>query len=371
MARNVSHSAALSAPAVRGGMLDVLRFAAATVIVLYHFGAEAPVALADLHPAFGRGYLATDFFLILSGFVLGRAYGGHILSGRIGGVAFVRKRLTRVWPAQLLVLFGMALIVLAAKFVGIVPGHPENFTSLALLQQAFMVHAWGFGGGGWNQPSWSLSALLVCYAAFPLGWRWICGINPSALLALGLATVMIADLICLQLFQHAIYDLPFGIVRAAPLFLLGVCIARTVDNGAPSEAVARLLAWLGLGALLVLQIAGRYDLPSIMAIVAIVLGFGRLPVGKPSRLIERGANLSFALFITHAMTGLVWFGGLGTIAGHIAIPVWVQWGLWATSIPLSLLFAALFHRFFDAPVQAWIADRRSVSRTPADAPSAA
>lgn len=371
MARNVSHSVARSAPAVRGGMLDILRFAAAMMIVLYHFGADAPVALSEFHPVFGRGYLATDFFLILSGFVLGRAYGGHILSGRIGGVAFVLKRLTRIWPAQLLVLLGMALIVLTARFAGITPAHPENFTSLALLQQAFMVHAWGLGGAGWNQPSWSLSALLVCYAAFPLGWRWICGMSPSALLALGLAGVLIADLICLQLFQRTIYDLPFGVVRAAPLFLLGICIARTVDTGAPSEVVARALAWSGLGALVVLQIAGRHDLPSIVAIVAIVLGFGRLPVGKPSLLFERGANLSFALFITHALTGLVWFGGLSTITGRIAIPVWAHWGLWAISVPLALIFAALFHRFVDAPVQAWIADRRSVPRTQAGAPSVA
>ena len=55
MTREVSHSAAHSAPAGRGGALDGLRFAAALLIVLYHNGAEAPVVLADLHPVFGRG----------------------------------------------------------------------------------------------------------------------------------------------------------------------------------------------------------------------------------------------------------------------------------------------------------------------------
>lgn len=373
MTRNVSHSVAHAMPGVRGGMLDVLRFAAAMLIVLYHFGAEAPVALAELHPVFGRGYLATDFFLILSGFVLGRAYGGQILSGRVGLAGFVRQRLTRIWPAQLIVLAAMAVIVMAAILTGNPPAHPENFTSLALLQQAFLVQSWGFGGGGgWNQPSWSLSALLVCYAAFPLGWRWISKIsNPSTVLALGLGTVMIGDMICLQVFGRTIYDLPFGLLRAAPLFLLGICIARTVVAGAPSEAGARVLSWCGLGALFLMQAAGRHDLPSIMAIVAIVLGFGRLPVGKPSRLIEEGAKLSFALFITHALTGLVWFGGLGAIAGRIAFPAWAHWGLWALSVPLALIMAALFHRFVDAPVQAWIKTRPWARPAPADAPTAA
>ena len=170
--RETSHSPAHSAPAGRGGVLDMLRFAAALLIVLYHYGAEAPVTLVTLHPVFGRGYLATDFFLILSGFVLGRAYGAQILSGRVGLFDFIKKRLTRLWPAQLVVLAVMSVAVILAELAGDHPGHPGNFTPLALLMQTFMVQAWGLpGGGGWNLPSWSLSALLVCYAAFPFLWR--------------------------------------------------------------------------------------------------------------------------------------------------------------------------------------------------------
>ena len=43
----------------RGGALDLLRVLAAVLIVLYHFGQNAPVELEALHPVFGRGYLAT------------------------------------------------------------------------------------------------------------------------------------------------------------------------------------------------------------------------------------------------------------------------------------------------------------------------
>ena len=44
-------------------------------VVLFHFGDEAPIPLHALHSVWERGYLATDFFLMLSGFVLARAYG--------------------------------------------------------------------------------------------------------------------------------------------------------------------------------------------------------------------------------------------------------------------------------------------------------
>lgn len=373
MARDLSHSVARSGPAGRGGALDALRFAAALLIVLYHYGAEAPVTLATLHPVFGRGYLATDFFLILSGFVLGRAYGDQILSGRVSLFGFLKKRLTRLWPAQLIVLAAMGIIVLVAGLAGEQPGHPENFTPLALLMQAFMVQAWGVaGGGGWNHPSWSLSALLVCYAAFPLIWRWVGRVtSPAALLALGLTGMMGADLVCQAVFHHSLYDLDYslGVVRAAPLFLLGVCIARMVELGAPSVPMARVLATLALVAFVMLQIAGRVDLASLVCIVVIVWGFGRLPVHRPSALIEQGARLSFALFVTHALTGLLWFGSLEIVARKVTLAPWLHWGLWALSLPAALVVAALFHHFVDEPVQGWLAKRRGPRRV--EAPSAA
>ena len=37
-------------------------------------------------------------------------------------------------------------------------------------------------------------------------------------------------------------------MRAAPLFLLGICIARVVEQGRPSVTVAKGLAWLAVSA---------------------------------------------------------------------------------------------------------------------------
>ncbi len=358
MTRVLSQSIAHSGQSGRGGALDALRFAAALLIVLYHYGPEAPVALAGLHPVFSRGYLATDFFLILSGFVLGRAYGGQILSGRVGLLRFLQKRLTRVWPAQLIVLATLAVLAAATALIGVSPRYPENHTPLAMTMQVFLVQAWGVaGGGGWNHQSWSLSALLVCYAAFPLAWRWVSRMtSPPALLALGLVAVMAGDLICLRVFHHSIYDLDFslGVVRAAPLFLLGICIARIVEQDRPGVVTAKVLAGLAFAAFGLLQIEGRFDLFSIIAIAAIVLALGRLPVVRPSALIELGAKLSFALFITHAVTGMVWFGCLTVARTRFALPPAIDWALWAASAPAALIVAALFHRYIDAPLQAWL-----------------
>ncbi|MFZ5669357.1 MAG: acyltransferase family protein [Pseudomonadota bacterium] len=357
----MSQDGAAVVPTGRGGALDALRLVAALLIVLYHYGMEAPTALPTLHPVFARGYLATDFFLILSGFVLGRAYGGQVLGGQVDLAGFLRRRLTRIWPGQLVVLAGLAACVALAAGLGVAPGHPENFTPRALLMQAFLIQAWGIeGGGGWNHQSWSLSALVVCYAAFPAAWRWI-GRNasPSTQLALGLTAVMLGDLLCVTTLGRHIYDLDFhfGVVRAAPLFLLGVCIAQVVEQETPTEPMARRLAWMSVAALVALQGLGRFDLPSILAIATLVLALGRLPVRRPSRALEVAAKLSFALFITHALTGLVWFGALDVLASSLVLPSWARWILWAAALPAAFVVAALFHRFVDEPLQRWLAPR--------------
>ena len=67
----------------RGGALDALRLLAAMFVLVFHYADEAPIPLSQIHGFMGRGYLATDFFLLLSGFVLVKAYGSSILSGRV------------------------------------------------------------------------------------------------------------------------------------------------------------------------------------------------------------------------------------------------------------------------------------------------
>jgi hypothetical protein len=67
--------------ATRGGALDLLRLLASLLIVVYHFGAEGPMRIERFGQVFSRGFLATDFFLMLSGYVLGRAYGASTLTG--------------------------------------------------------------------------------------------------------------------------------------------------------------------------------------------------------------------------------------------------------------------------------------------------
>jgi len=361
--------------ALRGGALDGMRFAAALLIVVYHYGSEAPVALESLSDVFARGYLATDFFLMLSGFVLGRAYGAQVLEGRVGGFAFWRKRAERVWPGHLVALGALVVLYVGATAAGFATSHPENYTWRALALQVFLVQAWGVpGGDGWNQPSWSLSALIVCYALFPFSWRALSRVKQAWVVALiGLAVVFVTDLVTQAAIGRRAFDLPTGLalVRAVPLFCLGACLARVVNEGQPRPQVA---AWLCAGAALAfagLQALGRWDFSSIVCIAVIVLALGRLPIAKPSALLERAAKLSFALFITHPATGLAYWGAAKVLAKRVELGTAGGWALWACSVPVAVMVAWAFDRFVDEPIQRWLAARRGGRPTGAPVPAPA
>ena len=345
-------------PLTRGGALDALRFLAAFCMTIHHFAIDAPRPLGEIHPVFERGYLATDFFIVVSGYVLGRIYGERVVTGRIGVGEFFLLRAGRVVPAHLMVSAAFVLFVLAAGAAGLSPSHPEWFDWGQLPGQVLLIQAWGpFGGKGWNAPAWSLSALLACYLAFPPIWRALRRVrSPALALIMGLLILPVSDALASALTGYTIYQMPmsFGVVRAAPLFFLGVCLAVCSESLyiAPRWAAAVGVASLALFA--GVQWAGRYDFLSLSLIALVVLSAGALPARRPSKVLEKAALVSFALFITGELVRVAYFGAAHELAGRLAFGPGVQWGLWGLGLAATVGFAVVFHYLVDWPSQLWI-----------------
>ncbi|WP_439555981.1 acyltransferase family protein [Dyadobacter sp.] len=83
-------------------ILDGLRGVAAIIVVCFHL--TEPLASSRLDNVVNHGYLAVDFFFLLSGFVIGYAYDDRWDNLSIGG--FLRRRFERLHP---LVVLGMTL----------------------------------------------------------------------------------------------------------------------------------------------------------------------------------------------------------------------------------------------------------------------
>ena len=354
-------------PIARGGWLDALRFIVASLIILHHFQAAGPLPLAELiNPVFERGgFLLTNFFLIDSGYVLMRVYGPSVGSGRMSAGDFFAKRFLRVYPAHLMMGLALVALVLGSTAAGVAPRNPEWFRWDQLPAQLTLTQAFGVHGGlGWNAPSWSISALIGCYLAFPWLLKAMRRMGPWTVLVGVIALYLLANEATYALFGYPVYQMPmmYGIWRALPLFLLGMGLAAFTEKVWISP---KLAGWVGIGAALGLafvQYSDKHALVSLTLISLIILAAGAIPVRRPSKLVEKLSIMSFSMFITNEVVRIGWFGVANVVIARFALPVAAQWGLWIGGVIAAFVFAYLFNRFIDQPLQGriktWLKSRR-------------
>ena len=82
-------------PKPRYEILDGLRGVAAVMVVAFHI--LETHATSHLDQIINHGYLAVDFFFVLSGFVIGYAYDDRWAKGMSFGT-FFKRRLIRLQP---------------------------------------------------------------------------------------------------------------------------------------------------------------------------------------------------------------------------------------------------------------------------------
>lgn len=228
--------------------LDGMRGFAALAVLLFHVGKT------DAPWLFAHGYLAVDFFFILSGFVIAYAYGARLLEG-MSSSRFLRARLVRLYP---LIAAGAVLGVagycklydrstLLAIFVtGIfllpTPLAPQSEDRMALAI---------------NPPSWSLFFEFVANAAFALAAPRL----SDRMLALVVTISAFALAASIALFNGVDFgahwpDFLFGIPRVCFSFFAGVGLFRLWRRGWLARCKAPLSALLFVLALLLLAPAG-------------------------------------------------------------------------------------------------------------------
>ncbi|MDI6624087.1 MAG: acyltransferase [Brevundimonas sp.] len=358
-------------PIVRGGWLDALRFIVAGLIILHHFQGAGPIALAESwHPVFERGgFLLTNFFLIDSGYVLMRVYGASVAGGRMSAGDFLLKRYLRVLPAHLIMVLSLVVLIVGGGLLGFSPRAPEWFRWDQLPAQATLTQAFGVPGGlGWNAPSWSISALIGCYLAFPWLLKGIARLGPWSVLALGVGGYLLANQLTWSLLGYPVYQMPmgYGFIRALPLFALGMALAWFAQKVWISP---KLAGWAGVGAALLLafvQFFDKHALVSLACISVIILAAGATPTPRPSKWVEKAAQVSFSMFITNEVVRIAWFGVANVAIARFALPVGAQWALWAGGVAAAFAFAFAFHFMIDNPIQSrirgWLKGR---SRRPA------
>jgi peptidoglycan/LPS O-acetylase OafA/YrhL len=137
--------------------LTSIRFFAALSVVFFHYAPALPRLLQNV---VANGYLAVNFFFVLSGFVLAYNYCGRPIRSR----TFWGARFARVYPCYLL-----GLILISPAVIARLGVHKSWQDAVAGGLAAVLLQAW-FPKFAlrWNGPGWSLSNEAFFYLLFPI-----------------------------------------------------------------------------------------------------------------------------------------------------------------------------------------------------------
>lgn len=373
----------------RYAILDGLRGVAALVVILFH-GFETYI------PFFGtqhinHGYLAVDFFFVLSGFVIGYAYDDRW--DRMSTWNFFKRRLIRLHPMVVAgTLFGACLFFFGeSDYFSLIGGtEPWKFFLCIVLGLLMIPAGTGLDIRGWgetnslNGPNWSLTFEYIGNILYAFVLRRL----PTVVLGmLCVASAFLTMNLALGwdvfgFFAQPKYDviggwsitpdqMYVGFSRLLYPFLCGLLISRllpkfiTKENPSGSPLGIRGGFWWASLLLVVLfavpQIGGKscvadglYQVFAIVVMfpVIVLIGAGSKTTDKRSaKWCETLGNLSYPLYITHFP---LMYMQMAWVSSHKDSPVWHHVVLNLGILLVAIGIAWAFLKLYDEPVRAWL-----------------
>lgn len=372
-------SSATSTDAVSPGkshfvVLDGLRGVAAVMVVVFHLF-EAHAGGDPQRQIVNHGYLAVDFFFLLSGYVVAYAYDDRW--GRMSLRGFALRRLIRLQPMVVLgsligaLLFAFQDFAIFPKAASASAGH----VVLVMLLGFVMVPLPKFADlRGWdeiyplNGPAWSLFYEYVANALYALGVRrlsdrWLgvlVAIAAGALLHLAVGGPR-GDLIGGWALDPA--GIRIGLTRVTYPFFAGVLLmrlggrVRTPRSFALSAALLVVaLALPRFGGTDRLWLNGLYEALCVILLFPLIVAIGagdKTERGPSIALARFFGNLSFPLYITHYPLIYIYSGWVADRQPGPALGATVGLAVFAAAIAIA--YASL--TLYDEPVRRRLAAR--------------
>jgi peptidoglycan/LPS O-acetylase OafA/YrhL len=303
-------------------ILNGLRGVAAIMVIFYHIF-EA-FATSSMDQKFNHGYLAVDFFFVLSGFVIGYAYDDRW--GKMSVSNFFRRRLIRLQPMVIMGAF-LGLITFLIQGGETWGGTKAPFLMIAI---AFVLHIFlvpalpGSGvevrGNGemfpLNGPSWSLFFEYIgniLYALFLRRFSTKALKIVVILLGIGLTTFAVGNF---SRFGHlgvgwSLADNNFigGLLRLLYAFSAGLLMSRVFKpkriKGAfliNSLIIVFLLSMPFIGNSNQLWMNGLYDALCTIVVFPILVyvgASGKLNSKSSERVCKFLGDISYPLYMVH------------------------------------------------------------------------
>ena len=335
--------------------LTGMRGIAAWFVVLYHIRLSIAGLPPPLLDVFAKGYLAVDFFFLLSGFVIWLSWGERLRSGGLSAVSgFLWRRIARIWPLHLFML-GCA-VALALLLASVGRHDPAVYPFAELPLHLLLLQNWGFTDHlAWNDPSWSISTEWAAYLLFPLlafgmDWRRV----PSWAVIAAIA----ASLVLL----HALMaDAPtlgtdiaiFGLRRCLIEFAVGSALCALWLRWRDAPTLPSLAMLAVAVSMLAARTAGAPETLTIPAAFAALLLILALTSGRRGNPLEFQAihylgEISYATYLGHFLL-FVLFKLAFVDDAHAIPPILI-----ALYLTLVLGSSVALYHLVERPAQDWM-----------------
>ncbi len=357
--------------------------------------------------------LLVDLFFVLSGLIIAQVYSEKLTRPR-AIPEYIVRRVGRIWPLQaatLAFLVAYELLKLAMQ-----TGLGKQFSTAAfsidgynmaraiptnlLLIQALGVH----DRETWNFPSWSLSVEFVTYVSFAA----FCLIGPVWRRAAAILTIAVSLAVLIFVAPyHMRSTFDYGLFRCFAGFFAGtLCYEAAYRWLRPHwrmptlielGGLALVITWMSFSSIGLLVFAAPFVFCLFVLSYASEQGaVSRVLLSKPMQFF---AELSFAIYMVHAIVLIFFLAGLhalaratghplfmnvpNPLAGHPGSPAMVEvlhianplalWGCTGAYLGIVLLLAYAAWRWVEVPGRAYFSsvakrfDARPLA-TPARAP---
>lgn len=358
-------------------LLDGLRGVAAIFVILYHFGEG--FATSPVDQMMNHGYLAVDFFFILSGFVIGYAYDDRWQRGMSAG-NFMLRRVIRLHPMVILsVIFGAVAYLIQGSVRWDGTPMPLSMLLLALLLGLFLIPVLPGAGADvrgnnemfpLNGPSWSLffgyiGSILYAVWLHRLSSKWLRVV--TAVSACGLAVMVLGNFsgsynIGMG-WTLAEYGFLGGFFRLSFSFSIGLLMSRGFRPRKIRSAfwlcsamLAAIFATPYVGGASMPMLNAGFDLACTLFIFPAIVYIGACGTttdATSTRICDTLGQLSYPVYIIHYPVMYLFYAWVWSNGKTLA----EAWPVGAVLFVAILLMAWPAYRFYDLPVRTYLTHR--------------
>ncbi|RZL13442.1 MAG: acyltransferase [Hymenobacter sp.] len=352
-------------------LLDGLRGVAALIVVTFHL--SEPLGTGHLDILVNHGYLAVDFFFLLSGFVIGYAYDDRWPTMTIG--TFLKRRFERLQP---MVVLGMTLGALGFYFtdstiwplIHTVP--PWKLLLVLLIGYTILPVPLALDIRGWqemhplNSVGWSLFFEYLANILYAIGLRKLS--NKALGVLVLLAALALAHLAITSPAGDVsggwtlnAEQVRVGLTRTMYPFFAGLLLSRVAKPTRIKHAfvggsllLALILYMPRLGGAGHVWLNGLYEAVCIILIFPLLVYLGASGVVQApaeGRVCKFLGDISYPLYLVHYP--LVYFY-VAWISNHKGVTLSQAWPYAVVVLLGSVLLAYASLKWVDEPVRHWL-----------------